>query len=85
MKKHYYGRHLSAFSVRQQSSGTQVHQTAQGIGYLLHRVYFLRPSLWRNWRAYIRAPHHMVGMWIMLTGEMVFGGFGFIQGYFSRA
>lgn len=82
-KKFYYGRHLSAFVARTPQVKC-FDKKDQGIGYLLERIYFLRPSLWRNWRAYLRAPHHAIGMWIMLTGEIVFGGVGFIKGYLIR-
>jgi len=80
-KKMYYGRHLRSYVAKTKTNVTDTHRS---FFYLITRVYYFRPALWRIWRSYIRAPHLMVGMWVMLTGELFFTGVGFLQGYFVK-
>lgn len=43
-------------------------------------VYFLRPVFYKHWKKYFLHPFLFFGMIILLTGELVAGGWGFIEG-----
>ena len=76
-KKLYYGEHMNSF--------VEVQEKPNGVWYIFERIYFFRPSLWANWREYLKHPLRTVGMVIMLTGELVFGGIGFLRGRFDQS
>jgi glycosyltransferase involved in cell wall biosynthesis len=72
-KKMYYGGLLPSFV--QESK-----QPSEGFWFLLQRIYFLRPALWRNWYKILRRPRHAIGLFLLLSGELVAGGIGYIAG-----
>lgn len=41
--------------------------------------YFLRPTYYRNWRKFISHPVLSIGMIIMLTTQLIFGGINYIR------
>lgn len=43
-------------------------------------LFFLRPVFFRNWRRLLEHPLLSVSMFIMLSLELIFGGYGFILG-----
>lgn len=43
-------------------------------------VYFLRPVFYKHWRKYFSHPLLFLGMVILLSGELISGGIGFIEG-----
>lgn len=47
-------------------------------------IYFLRPVFYRNWKALIKHPILTLGMFLMFTLELVYGGFGFLVGKFTN-
>lgn len=74
-KKAYYGSHMPQF-VHSSSHNT----TSGGFWYAFSRLYIFRPSLWRQWRTFVRHPLVAGGMIIMLTGEIIAGGVGYLYG-----
>ncbi|MEK7499315.1 MAG: glycosyltransferase [Patescibacteria group bacterium] len=69
MKKFYYGKSATKYIKRH--FGRAIFQQV---------FYFLRPSLYRNWRLLVRRPHLAFGMMIMLTVEQCAGAAGFLWG-----
>lgn len=45
-------------------------------------VYFLRPAFYKNWQKFVDNPALTVGMIIMLSLELIFGGAGYFLGKF---
>ncbi|OGM26102.1 hypothetical protein A3D01_04975 [Candidatus Woesebacteria bacterium RIFCSPHIGHO2_02_FULL_39_13] len=43
-------------------------------------VYFLRPVFYKNWKKLVLHPFLSIGMFLMLTLELVYGGTGFFLG-----
>lgn len=44
-------------------------------------VYFLRPTFYKNYKLWFKSPKISLGTIVMLTGETIGGGVGFLQGY----
>ncbi|MFT5654400.1 MAG: glycosyltransferase involved in cell wall biosynthesis [Arenicella sp.] len=76
-KKMYYGGMLPAFV--QEST-----KPREGFMFLLQRVYFFRSALWRNWRKILSQPAQAIGLVLLLSGELVAGGLGYIAGSMRR-
>lgn len=68
-KKYYYGlkshRYLGKHNISVLSPKT---------------VYFLRPVFYKNWRKLVTNPSMSLGMLVMMTCELIGGGFGFVIG-----
>lgn len=47
-------------------------------------VYFLRPVFYRNWKQFLLHPILSLGMFFMLTVELIYGGIGFFIGKFTN-
>jgi glycosyltransferase involved in cell wall biosynthesis len=76
-KKMYYGGLLSAFVSEAESS-------RDGFMFLFQRIYFFRPALWRNWRKIISQPYHAVGLFLLLGGDLLAGGIGYLASSLRR-
>jgi glycosyltransferase involved in cell wall biosynthesis len=72
-KKMYYGGLMSAFV---QESKAPV----DGFKFLIQRIYFFRPALWRNWRKILSQPLYAIGLFVLLGGELLAGGIGYLSG-----
>lgn len=68
-KKYYYAKRAHRYLKK---------QNIQVVG--PKTVYFLRPVFYKHWRKYISHPFLFFGMIILLTGELISGGLGFIEG-----
>lgn len=69
IKKFYYGK-----------SATEYIKRHFGRSVVQQVFYFLRPSLYRNWRLLVRYPHFAVGMIVMLLVEQCAGAAGILWG-----
>ena len=47
-------------------------------------IYFLRPVFYKNWKKFVLNPFLAIGMVLMLTGELVAGGFGYLVGKYNN-
>jgi glycosyltransferase involved in cell wall biosynthesis len=47
-------------------------------------IYFLRPVFYKNWKRLLKHPLLTLGMFFMLSLELIYGGVGFIIGKFKN-
>lgn len=73
-KKYYYGLSVSKF-LRKQNLPLLSSTT----------VYFMRVGFYKNWKKILRQPYLSIVMIIMLIGETLAGGLGFLRGKFDNA
>jgi glycosyltransferase involved in cell wall biosynthesis len=65
-KKYYYAQSFANYAKKQPSRAT------------CQALLIFRPSLYKNWRILVQQPAVALGMFFMLVGEMMAGGFGYL-------
>jgi glycosyltransferase involved in cell wall biosynthesis len=68
-KKYYYGLRAHRYFAKQNVSLVSA-----------KTIYFLRPVFYRNWNILLTHPFLTIAMFLLLTGEQLSGGLGFLVG-----